>query len=60
MAINSLLKLVSNTTVVEAGTPQGTVSHALVRSHNLLYTVSRKKGATDFFAVTFTNVDGFS
>jgi len=24
MAINSLLKLVSNTTVVEAGTPQGT------------------------------------
>ena len=33
MAINSLLKLVSNTTVVEAGTPQGTVSHALVRLH---------------------------
>jgi len=25
-----------------------------------LYTVSRKKGATDFFAVTFTNIDGFS
>jgi len=24
------------------------------------YTVSRKKGATDFFAVTFTNIDGFS
>jgi len=22
--------------------------------------VSRKKGATDFFAVTFTNIDGFS
>ena len=37
MAINILLKLVSNTTVVEAGTPQGTVSHALVRLHNLLY-----------------------
>jgi len=30
MAINSLLKLVSNRTVVEAGTPQGTVSMALV------------------------------
>jgi len=38
MAINSLLKLVSNTTVVDAGTPQGTVSHALVRLHNLLCT----------------------
>jgi len=38
MAINSLLKLVSNTTVVEMGTPQCTVSHALVRLHNLLYT----------------------
>jgi len=25
-----------------------------------IYTVSRKKGATDFFAVTFTNIDGFS
>ena len=25
-----------------------------------MYTVSRKKGATDFFAVTFTNIDGFS
>jgi len=25
-----------------------------------LYTVSRKKSATDFFAVTFTNIDGFS
>ena len=25
----------------------------------VLYTVSRKKGATDFF-VTFTNIDGFS
>jgi len=25
-----------------------------------LYTVSRKKGATDFFAVTFTNIDRFS
>jgi len=24
------------------------------------YTVSRKKGTTDFFAVTFTNIDGFS
>jgi len=24
------------------------------------YTVSRKKGATDFFAVTYTNIDGFS
>jgi len=36
--IYSLLKLVSNTTVVEAGTPQGTVSHGLVRLHNLLYT----------------------
>ena len=23
------------------------------------YTVSKKKGATDFFAVTFTNIDGF-
>jgi len=27
---------------------------------NWIYTVSRKKGATDFFAVTFTNIDGFS
>ena len=36
--IDSSLKLVSNTTVVEAGTPQGTVSDALVRLHNLLYT----------------------
>ena len=25
-----------------------------------LYTVSRKIGATDFFVVTFTNIDGFS
>jgi len=25
-----------------------------------MYTASRKKGATDFFAVTFTNIDGFS
>ena len=25
-----------------------------------IYTVSRKKGATGFFAVTFTNIDGFS
>jgi len=25
-----------------------------------IYTVSKKKGATDFFAVTFTNIDGFS
>jgi len=25
-----------------------------------IYTVSRKKGATVFFAVTFTNIDGFS
>ena len=25
-----------------------------------LYTVFRKKGATDFFAVTFINIDGFS
>ena len=25
----------------------------------LTYTVSRKKGATDFFAVTSTNIDGF-
>ena len=26
----------------------------------VIYTVSRKKAATDFFAVTFTNADGFS
>jgi len=38
MSINSLLKLVSTTTVLEAGTPQGTVSHPLMRLHNLLYT----------------------
>ena len=25
-----------------------------------MYTVSKKKGATDFFAMTFTNIDGFS
>ena len=25
-----------------------------------IHTVFRKKGATDFFAVTFTNIDGFS
>ena len=25
-----------------------------------IYTVSKKKGATGFFAVTFTNIDGFS
>jgi len=25
-----------------------------------VYTVSRKKGATGFFAVTFANIDGFS
>ena len=29
-------------------------------SDAVIYTVSRKKGATDFFAVTFTNIDGFS
>jgi len=28
--------------------------------HLKFYTVSRKKGATDFFAVIFTNIDGFS
>ena len=28
--------------------------------HLVFYTVSRKKDATDFFAVTFTNIDGFS
>jgi len=31
-----------------------------MRTELNLYTVPRKKGATDFFAVTFTNIDGFS
>jgi len=30
-----------------------------VNIHNNLHRV-QKKGATDFFAVTFTNIDGFS
>ena len=29
-------------------------------TYSVLYTLSRKKGATGFFAVTFTNIDGFS
>jgi len=43
-------------------------SESYVRKHSscflyetrCIYTVSRKKGATDFFAVTFTYIDGFS
>jgi len=30
-----------------------------VTYNNSIYTVSRKKGATDFFAVTSTNIDDF-
>jgi len=32
----------------------------LIITTQYIYTVSKKKGATGFFAVTFTNVDGFS
>ena len=38
----------------------GTSVHNYAILHSTLYTVSRKKGATDFFVVTFTNIDGFS
>ena len=35
--------------------------HSCFSPHiHYIYTVSRKKAATDFFAVTFTNIDGFS
>jgi len=27
---------------------------------NFIHRVQEKKGATDFFAITFTNIDGFS
>ena len=33
---------------------------ALFYGSRCVYIVSKKKGATGFFAVTFTNIDGFS
>ena len=39
------------------------IPNIVVRSTIFGYTYTpcpRKKGATDFFAVTFTNIDGFS
>jgi len=48
--------LLSNFTLIqltESVTDTQTHTHAP-------YTVSKKKGATGFFAVTFTNIDGFS
>ena len=34
--------------------------HLVFLGHGVYTPCPRKKGATDFFAVTFTNIDGFS